>query len=421
MKDGNSVPTTFDELIDISKLPDDERREKLRILFDALYGSDTWRERFDKLGTEALAHKDFILDVLSAAQQIQGMTEDEARERLQPLWDELHSDTPADMTLIPRDDRFQYAISKAVQRQREIASQGAEGQAIFVDRNGTTIQATITTTAGKPLSLSAFDKQIQDVCGDIVRRAGKGAKVSANQIYREFAKMSADEDITAQQEQEVIDSMERQAETMVDLDFIEQIKRHTGLKQQADFDYSGAKANIRYALIPCKRQIVTARDGSTHVGFVLYDFPALYYYSHVVDQIATAPARLLTTFGKAYDTPKKKAPKKPNRSTQQTELRRYLLDRIGNMLRDYKAHRKPKKQIILLSEVFADFNEPQTEKTQRTLRKNIELILDAWIETPAETNISSWDYHKKPGTRGIIGYELTLYTPIKKKSSETKS
>ena len=61
MKDGNSAPTTFEELIDITKLPDDERREKLRILFDALYGSDTWRERFDKLGTEAIAHQDLFL------------------------------------------------------------------------------------------------------------------------------------------------------------------------------------------------------------------------------------------------------------------------------------------------------------------------------------------------------------------------
>jgi len=421
MKDGNSAPTTFDELIDISKLPDDERREKLRILFDALYGSDTWRERFDKLGTEAIAHQDFILDVLSAAQQIQGMSEDEARAKLKPLWDELHIDTPTDMTLIPNDDSFQYAISKAAQRQRAVALQGVDGQPLLVDRNGTTIQATITTTAGKPLSLSAFDKQIQDVCGDIVRRAGKGAKVSANQIYREFAKLPADEDITPQQEQEVIESMDRQSETIVALDFIEQIKRHTGIKQQADFDYSGAKANIRYALIPCKRITVVSRNGATLVGYELYDFPALYYYSHVVGQIATAPARLLATFGKAVDTPKKKSTKKPSRSTQQTELRRYLLDRIGNMMREYKAHHKPKTQSILLEEIFTDFNETPTPQTSRTMRKNIELILDAWIETPAETNISSWDYHKKGGTRGILGYKITLYTPIKKKPSTTKS
>jgi len=301
----------------------------------------------------------------------------------------------SDMTYLP--------ISLAFRDQRSIAKSGSTGMSINVGKHTEAgrvdISVFISDKDGKPLTIDAIMQGVQAAIGQLIDENGRvlPITVTPQQVYRAYARLPNDAKVTEQQAAEVERAMDALMFSPSFLDFTAQLERHKKIKQQPDYDYTGKEAGrLSGTLIPARKGEATDRLGVRRVSYKIYDYPVLYRYSHVIGQIAQVSNKLLT--GDDKGAIKDKVTAEAQRNALNIGMRRVVLARITLWRSRLKQH-KPINSALKIQEIAEDCNITLTDKTERTLRKNITQYLD---ELKSQKAIK--DYQPQKYGRRIIGY-----------------
>lgn len=321
----------------------------------------------------------------------------------------LKSEQPPEMlTEISSADYFGLPLSKAWRMQTAIAAEGKAGREINVGNrtlNGAVIvKASISDREGKPLSINEIQKGVQRAIADLIYEAG-GKKalpinVSPARIYRAYARLPSDAMVTAQQEAEMEAAMDVLMYAPSRVDFTAQLQKHKHIEKQADYDYEGeAAGKLEGNLVQAQKLEGAAKNGARVVAYKIYDVPVYYMYSHAVGQIAWLPNALLTGGTKTATKPAKA---EAQEGVQYVAIKTNMLTRIIRM-KERKKARATYTKLIRAEEVAEDCEVTLTEKTRRTLLKNMGLYLD---ELKAQKQIKGYEETKEG--RKIAGYSIIL-------------
>lgn len=323
----------------------------------------------------------------------------------------LKSEQPPEMlTEISRADHFFLPISKAYQKEHDIALEGVMGREINVGNKTAAgevkIVAQISDMEGKPLNITDIQKGVQRAIGNLINEAGgKEAlpiTVSPAQIYRAYARLPFDAMVTAQQEAEMEAAMKTLMYAPSSINFKAQLEKHKKIKKQDDYDYEGeAAGKLEGNLVQAQKLEGTAKNGARVVAYKIYDFPVFYMYSHVVGQMAWLPNILLTGTPKPAE---KRAKTEAQEGVQYVAIKEKILTRIVNMKREQKQkkHETP-PAIIRADEIANDLGIDLTRQRERTLLKNIALYLD---DLKKQKQIKGYKETKEG--RKIAGYTIIL-------------
>ncbi len=315
---------------------------------------------------------------------------------------------PEKISEITQADFFGLPLSKVWSNQGIISAEGAEGREINVGKKTSSgaviVQASISGKDGEPLNLDEVQKGVQRAIGNLVYEAGgKSALpiiITPQQIYRAFARLPADATVTEAQAAEMERAMDVLMYAPVSLNFTAQLERHKHIKQVDDYDYQGEQAGkLGGTLIPAQKLEAETRGGARNVAYKVYDVPVLYMYSRAVNQLAWVPNTLLTGAGRG--------PVKADKGSDAQGTARGVAVKENVLSRVYRMIERQKKKemytpVIRVDDVAEDCGIiPLTEKTRRTLRKNIGLYLE---ELKAQGKIKG--YQEQKSGRGIIGYSV---------------
>jgi len=310
------------------------------------------------------------------------------------------------ITEISQSDFFGLPVSKAWRKQTDIARSGAAGYDLNVGNKTRAgelfIEATISDKDGNPLEIDELEKQVQRAIGNLVDEARRlPIAVTPRQIYRAYARLPADATVTEQQAAEMEAAMDKLLTAPGTINYKNQLEKHKRIKQQADYDYSSPKAGYESgALITGSKKALQAHDGTWTKGYIIYEYPMFYKYSHVIGQIARVPNRFLLGAGKpAIKTDKTDGVKGTARNIA---VKTEVLTRLLRM-QECKDSKKSYVSIIRIDEVAADCGIELTERTRRTLLKNIGLYLE---ELRKEAQLKKFEEAKEG--RKIIGFKITL-------------
>lgn len=315
---------------------------------------------------------------------------------------------PEKISEIAQADFFGLPLSKVWSNQGIISAEGAEGREINVGKKTSSgaviVQASISGKDGEPLNLDELQKGVQRAIGNLVYEAGgKSALpivITPQQIYRAFARLSPEATVTEAQAAEMERAMDVLMYAPVSLNFTAQLERHKHIKQVDDYDYQGEQAGkLGGTLIPAQKLEAETRGGARNVAYKVYDVPVLYMYSRAVNQLAWVPNTLLTGAGKG--------PVKGDKGSEAQGTARGVAVKENVLARVYRMIERQKRKemytpVIRVDDVAEDCGIiPLTEKTRRTLRKNIGLYLE---ELKAQKKIKG--YQEQKSGRGIIGYSV---------------
>ena len=314
--------------------------------------------------------------------------------------------------------------------QPETARQAPHVVEIPADSRGTIVRSRISGHDGETVNITHFDCQMEATVAQLVAENGTPLFVTPAQIYRKFAQMGREERVTKKQEEEVISSIDKLIVTPATLDFTQEIQNHTKLKRDPKFDYTNTV--IEGTLITgyriCQQAIKT--DGPIEEGqdtnafyykgrivqnvYVIYAMPMYAVHDHMVNQIATFPARFINSpegAGHQGDLPEKR---EPTNASHVIAMRKYILLQISRMKRNQENERVAAKRRGMPAPVshseklsFAKIAEHSditiTPRSLRTLRTNTERILN---ELANEQMIGSYCTYKKG--RAIDGVTITI-------------
>lgn len=310
------------------------------------------------------------------------------------------------LTEIKRADSFGLPLSKAWMQQQAIAAEGAAGMELNVgkktDAGAVITDATITDREGKPLSITEVQKCVQRAVGNLIYEAGgKSAcpiTVSPAQIYRAYARLPFDADVSEQQEKEMEAAMDVLMYAPSSLNFTAQLEKHKHIRQQPDYDYTGkAAGRLEGTLIQAQKQEATSRNGTRVVAYKIYDVPVFYMYSHVIGQIAWVPNALLTGGAKPATKP---ATAEAQERVDYVAAKSVILTRVLRM----QGEKNKLGKIIRTAEVAKDCGIVfSSRKVERTLFKNMGLYLD---ELKEQGKINGYTEAKEG--RKITGYRITI-------------
>ena len=319
----------------------------------------------------------------------------------------ISSETLEKITEISRADFFGLPLSKIWSSQGIISAEGAEGREINVGKKTASgsviVKASISGKDGEPLDIDEVQKGVQRAVGNLVYEAGGKIAlpiiITPQQIYRAFARLPADATVTEQQAAEMEKAMDVLMYAPVSLNFTAQLERHKHIKQDPDYDYQGEQAGkLGGTLIPAQKMEAETRGGARNVAYKIYDVPVLYMYSKAINQLAWVPNALLTGSGKP---PVKTAKSSEAQGTARgVAVKENVLSRVYRMI-----ERQQKKErynpLVKVDDVAEDCGIALTEKTRRTLRKNIGLYLE---ELKTQGKIK--DYQETKSGREIAGYTV---------------
>lgn len=312
------------------------------------------------------------------------------------------------LTEITQQGYFDLPISKAWRAQPDIAKEGAAGREINVGKktsSGTVIvAAAISGKNGEPLTITELEKGVQRAIGNLIKEAGGILPiiVSPQRIYRAFARLGPDVTVTQQQADEIEKIMDALMYAESSLDFKAQLEKHKRIKQQPDYDYQGERSGkLSGPLVPAQKlEEATARDNSRVVAYKILAWPVFYQYSHIIGQMARVPNNLLAGRGKKPTKESKQA--EAQETTRTIATRQNILSRIERMI-ERQESRKSWIALIKVDDVAEDCGITLTEKTRRTLRKNMSLYLD---DLKAQGKIKGF-IETKTG-RKIAGFTIQL-------------
>ena len=303
----------------------------------------------------------------------------------------------SDLTFLP--------LSLVWRDQRNIARLGAEGALENVgkrtDAGEVLVEAHISDKDGKPLTIDAVMQGVQSAIGQLIDENGRRLPliVTPQQVYRAYARLPNDTDVTKQQAAEMERAMDALMFSPSRLDFTAQLERHKKIKHQADYDYTDKNAGrLTGNLITAEKGEGTNRQGERQVAYKIFSYPVLYRYSHIVGQIAQVSNKLLTGDDKGAIKDKKTA--EAQRNALNIGMRRNVLTRITLWRSRLKQH-KPINSALLIHEIADDCNITLTDKTERTLRKNIRQYLD---ELQSQRAIRR--YQEQKDGRHVIGFYI---------------
>lgn len=311
------------------------------------------------------------------------------------------------ITEITQADFFGLPLSKIWSSQGVISAEGAEGREINVGKKTESgrviVQASISGKNGEPLTLDEVQKGVQRAIGNLVYEAGGKSVlpiiITPQQIYRAFARLPRDATVTESQAAEMERAMDVLMYAPVNLNFTAQLERHKHIKQVDDYDYQGEQAGkLGGTLVPAQKMEAENRNGLRNVAYKIYDVPVLYMYSRAVNQLAWVPNTLLTGAGK---NPVKTGNVSDAQGTARSvAVKENVLARVYRMLERQK-RKEMYTPVIRVDDVAEDCGIMLTEKTRRTLRKNIGLYLQ---ELQTQKKIKG--YQEQKAGRGIIGYTV---------------
>lgn len=313
------------------------------------------------------------------------------------------NDLPAQTEFAKREEIF-LPVSKAWRRQHDIAFRGAKGLTVGVG-GGADIKVTISDKEGNPLQLDGIRRGAQMAIGNLIDNAGGAAAlpivITPDQVYRAWAGLDSNVDLSDAQASEMEQAIDSLTSSPSRMDFTRQIEEHTIKNKARDYDYQGPNAGrLSGNLIPAAKIEAIRKDGSRTVAYKIYDYPMLYRYSHVVGNIAQVKRSLITGGEKPVIKQDKRAGAQYN--SRDVSMRHNVLTRIERMKSD-----KAEARSILLSQIAED--DPSiilTDKTERTLKKNLEIYLE---ELRAQDEIKG--YSPRMGGRAnrkFLGFDILV-------------
>lgn len=398
------IPRPFPKL-SFDDLPGDEGaelQEALRILNLSFYAS---HPEFDPTKAGSIGEPELAL-VQAATEAYLAFHQASGKPYRESIWEYFNPEERGLITEISQSDFFGLPVSKAWRKQTDIARSGAAGYDLNVGsktRAGELfIEAAISDKDGNPLEIDELEKQVQRAIGNLIDEARRlPIAVTPQQIYRAYARLPADATVTDQQAAEMEAAMDKLLTAPGTINYKNQLEKHKRIKQQADYDYSSPKAGYESgALITGSKKALQAHDGTWTKGYIIYEYPMFYKYSHVIGQIARVPNRFLLGAGKpAIKTDKTDGVKGTARNIA---VKTEVLTRLLRM-QERKDSKKSYVPIIRIDEVAADCGIELTERTRRTLLKNIGLYLE---ELRKEAQLKKFEEAKEG--RKIIGFKITL-------------
>lgn len=309
--------------------------------------------------------------------------------------------------LASQSDTVFLPLALAFRDQTNIGKRGAEGALLNVgkptDAGKVEIEVFISDKDGKPLSIDAVMKGVQSAIGQLIDENGRRLPliVTPQQVYRAYARLPNDTVVTKQQAAEMERAMDALMFSPSRLDFTAQLEKHKKIKHQSDYDYSSKDAGrLTGNLIPMTKGEGTNRHGERHVAYKIYDYPVLYRYSHIIGQIAQVPNRLLT--GEAKGAIKDKKSAEAQRNALNIGMRKVVMTRITVWRTRIKQHRGA-NTALLIQEIADDCGLQLTEKTERTLKKNVQLYLDE-LKALGSRNGGIKNYIPQKDGRRVVGF-----------------
>ena len=311
--------------------------------------------------------------------------------------------------LASQSDKTFLPLSLIWREQRKIALCGAEGALENVGKRTTAgevlVEAHISDKDGNPLTIDAVMQGVQSAIGQLIDENGRRLPliVTPQQIYRAYARLSNDTVVTKQQAAEMEQAMDALMFSPSRLDFTAQLERHKKIKHQDDYDYTDKNAGrLTGNLITAEKGEGTNRQGERQIAYKIFSYPVLYRYSHIVGQIAQVSNKLLTGDDKGAIKDKKTA--EAQRNALNIGMRRNVLTRI-EFWRSRREQHKPINPALMVQEVADDGGLILTEKTERTLRKNIRQYLDE-LKAHGSRNGGIKNYIPQKDGRHIVGFYI---------------
>lgn len=318
-----------------------------------------------------------------------------------------------DTIQLKRFDKMYISTSKASKMQQGIALVTAQEGRASLDVGGkgkanALIFAEIRGKDGAQYIPDHLEMHLQDVIGQLVQTYGTPMTVSAEQIYRAFTGRF-DDDVTAQQEAEIIVAMDKLITAPASIDYTQQIKNHKYIDTPKDYDKDQDRHIIAGTLIAGERH-TQMRNGRSVTVYTIFKPPMFARYSQIVRQVKQVDVRLIADRTKLRHTEEeKKAKDMPHSSqisargdTRNVLIRRYLADRITDMQR--ARQKKEKYQSRITYESVAEHADIEiTARSIRTIRSTVERTLNDFIRL---REISSFEVYKDG--RAFKGVDIRL-------------
>lgn len=361
-------------------LPGDEGtelQEALQILNLSFYAS---HPEFKPKEAGSIGEPEFAL-VQAATEAYLAFHQASGKPYSESIWEYFNPEERRQITEISQSDFFNEPTSKAWRMQNAIARSGAAGFDLNVGKKTEAgkviIEASISDLKGNPVNIDDMLKGVQRAIGNLIDRNGgiRPIVITPAQIYRAYAGLPVDSFVSPAQEADMEAAMDKLMFYPSSLNFKTQLERHKHIKQQADYDYQEeGSGKIKRNLVPAQKlENAVYRGISLPVAYEIYDYPSFYQYSHIIGQMARVPNRLLSGTAK----PATKADKTPGLlgSARNIAVKENILGRILRM-EEREEHKKTFTNVIKVEDVAADCGFKLTEKTRRTLIKNIGLYLE---------------------------------------------
>lgn len=293
-----------------------------------------------------------------------------------------------ELTQLITTDKVIFPTSKAFWKQPIIAREGADGASISVDNKNTLITASISDLDGKEIKISGEQQHLQAVIGQMILENGAPITVTPAQLYRAYAGMPADAHVHPTQEAAMVEALDPLLRTAAQLDFTQEIEKHTRIKRDPDYDYQ--KTRLTGSLVTgvkIEAGQATYNGKALDVAYIIYAVPIYFAYSKAINQLATVDRSIL--MGGAAT--KKRAAVNPDGKPQQkrtrnVNLRRYLMAQVERIKKDKEksasaALAKKKKPPAMHTEhltfetIATSCGIEMTPNIRQQLRQDVKLIL----------------------------------------------
>ena len=308
-------------------------------------------------------------------------------------------------TKLQASDSFVMMTSKAGRMQNDIAKYGKDGCIINVGGN-TSIKVAIYGAYGEPVTISHEEIQMQNAIGTLIMQNDLPLNVTVAQLFRAYAGKDWRYDVGPSEIATIETIMDRLMTKPIFLDCKEQLEKHTKPNKKAMRGF-GLGRNV----VTAEKVKIEVNETTTAVGYRIYSWPALFQYSAVINQVATFPTSLLSAPAGHKTKAQKPKPKSPSREemiVRRATISRYMLSEIDTARATAAKNKRQKTQncIIELDAMYVDCAFSVTPRTIRTIRNQIERILDEWKENTKDSHVKSWEaiYSRKK----ITGYRISL-------------
>ena len=309
-----------------------------------------------------------------------------------------------------------FPTAKAFWKQPIIAQEGPKGVALSVDKKNTLITASISTPEGENIKITPEQQHLQATIGQMIMENGAPITVTPAQLYRAFAGLPADSVVTEEQEDCMVKALDPLLKTAAQLDFTQEVERHTKIKRDPNYDYS--KTRLTGSLVTgmkVENGRASYNGKSLDVAYIIYDAPMYFAYSKAINQLATVDRAVLLGGGASKNLPAGHPDQKPiQRRARNIVLRRYLMAQVERIKRERDKNRNAAQvkkhpphathtEHLTFDTIAAACDIALTDKLKRQLRHDVKIIL---LDFKYNGYIRDTTEYKEG--RAIKGMEITV-------------